>query len=387
MRKITEGVSWCGAIDWDRRTFDALVPLPEGTSYNAYLVQGAEKTALLDGVDETKRDILFEHLASVPSVDYIVCHHAEQDHSGTIPALLQRYPGAQVLATPAGRNLLLDLVHLPPERVTAVKDGETLALGGKTLRFITVPWVHWPDTMATYLEEDRILFSCDFFGSHLATSDLYADDEARVYAEAKRYYAQIMMPFAKQAAKNIDKVAPLAVDLIAPSHGPIFRKPSFIVNAWREWTSAPPSKLAVMPYVSMHHSTEKMADRLSDALAANGLRVERFDLTVTDLGLLAMALVDASTLLLGSPAMLNGLHPLAMQAAYLVNLLRPKLKYASAFGSYGWGAKVLENLPGLLPNLQLEFLDPVFCKGAPREADLHALDRLALSVAGKHQPS
>ncbi len=387
MQQIVNGVSWCGALDPERRLFDALIPLPDGTSYNAYLVQGTEKTALLDAVDETKASILFDHLKDVPSVDYIVSHHAEQDHSGTIPALLARYPMAKVLATAPGRNGLIDLLNLPPDRVTAVKDGETLSLGGKTLRFLSTPWVHWPDTMVSYLEEDRILFSCDFFGSHLASPVLYSDDGPRVFAAAKRYYAQIMMPFAKQAAKNIEKVAPLAMDLIAPSHGPIFRKPSFILDAWRNWTSAEPENLAVLAYVSMHGSTRKMADHLAAALAARGVRVERFDLVTADLGELAMALVDASTLLLGSPAMLNGLHPLAVQAAYLVNILKPKFKFAAAFGSYGWGAKALENIPALLPDLQPEFLGQIFCKGLPKAADLEALDRLANAVAEKHRPT
>ena len=206
MRAIRENVWWCGAVDWDRRTFDALVPIPDGTSYNAYLIRGTEKTALLDAVDETMKDVLLEHLQSVPAIDYIVSHHSEQDHSGTIPLLLEKYPQAKVLATAPGRNSLIDLLHLPADRVVAVKDGETLSLGGKTLRFITVPWVHWPDTMVSYIEEDRILFTCDFFGSHLATSDLYVTNETHVLDAAKRYYAEIMMPYAKQAAKDIQAI-------------------------------------------------------------------------------------------------------------------------------------------------------------------------------------
>jgi flavorubredoxin len=384
MRKIADGVWLCGVIDWDRRLFDALIPLPEGTSYNAYLVQGRAKTALLDTVEPTKTNVLIGQLKDVPSIDFVVSHHAEQDHSGAIPAILAKYPQARVLATAAGRNTLIDLLHLQPDRVTAVRDGETLALGGKTLRFISVPWVHWPDTMATYLEENRILFTCDFFGSHLAASDLYSDDGGRVYAAAKRYYAEIMMPFAKHAAKNVEKVAPLPLDVIAPSHGPLYKNPSFIMEAWREWTSAEPKNLAVMPYVSMHDSTRSMADRLTDTLIERGVNVERFDLTATDLGLLAMALVDARTLLLGSPAVLRGLHPLAIQAASLVNALKPKLKLASAFGSYGWEPKALENVPALLSGLEIEFIPPVFCKGAPREADFQALDGLAQAVAARH---
>ncbi len=382
-RQIADGVEWCGAVDWDRRLFDALIPLPEGTSYNAYLVRGTEKTALLDGVDATMAHLLFEQLKEVPRLDFIISHHTEQDHSGAIPALLEKYPDAQVLASPQGRQYLLDLLDLPAEKVRAIKDGETLALGGKTLRFLTTPWVHWPDTMCTFLEEDHILFSCDFFGSHLATSELYATDERRAYSAAKLYYAQIMMPYAKTAAKNIEKITPLNPALIAPSHGPLFRHPAFIIEAWKEWTSAPPKNLAVIPYVSMHDSTRKMCEALTAALIARGVQVEVFDLTKTDLGRLAAALLDASTLILGTPAMLGGPHPLAAQAALLANALKPKARFASAFGSYGWGVKALEGIPALLPDLTLEFLAPVFCKGLPREKDFQALETLAETVAAR----
>lgn len=385
MRPIRENVWWCGAVDWDRRCFDALVPLPDGTSYNAYLVRGTEKTALVDAVDETMADVLLEHLQSVPSIDYIISQHSEQDHSGTIPRVLQKYPQAKVLATAPGRNSLIDLLHLPEDRVVAVKDGETLSLGGKTLKFITVPWVHWPDTMSTYLQEDRILFTCDFFGSHLATSDLYVTNETHGLDAAKRYYAEIMMPYSKQAAKDIEKIAPLAIDLIAPSHGPMYDTPALIVDAWKDWTSPWPKNLAVVPFVSMHHSTLKMADHLVGALTARGVAVERFDLTATDTGRLAMALVDAATVLIGTPAVLNGVHPLAAHAAFLTNALKPKFRFAGLFGSYGWGAKALENPAALLPDLTPEFLPPVLCKGAPREADFQALDRLADTVAEKHR--
>ncbi|HOW98610.1 MAG TPA: FprA family A-type flavoprotein, partial [Kiritimatiellia bacterium] len=273
MRKITEGVHWCGVVDWDRRVFDVLVPLPDGTSYNSYLVQGAEKTALLDGVDDAKIPLLLETLRDVPRIDYIVSHHAEQDHSGALPALMAWHPEARLLASAMGRKLLIELLDLPADRVVAVKDGETLALGGKTLRFLYTPWVHWPETMSTWLEEDGILFSCDFYGAHLATSELYAKEGVRVYRAAKLYYAQIMMPYAKQVAKSIEKVSGLGIRCIAPSHGPLYDKPAIVMDSWREWVSAPPQNLAVVAYVSMHGSTRRMAERLVDALIARGVSV------------------------------------------------------------------------------------------------------------------
>ncbi len=384
-RKISQGVYWMGAVDWDRRLFDSLIPLPDGTSYNAYLVQGSEKTALLDTVDPAMADVLLSQLASVPQIDYIVAHHAEQDHSGTIPRVLEMYDGAKVLATPKGKGMLIDLLDVPEDRVIAVQDGEVLSLGDKTLEFIFTPWVHWPETMVTYLQEDRILFSCDFFGSHVATTDLYVTDEARVYEAAKRYYAEIMMPFRKVIQKNLTKIGGREIALIAPSHGPIYNRPSFIIDAYREWISEEPKNIVVLPYISMHGSTGRMVEHLVGALTERGVTVYQFDLAVTDIGKLAMALVDAATIVIGTPTVLVGPHPLVFYATYLANVLRPKLKFASIIGSYSWNSKAVEQIAGLIPNLKVEVLTPVLCKGVPREGDFDALDELAATIAERHK--
>ncbi len=384
-RRIKEGIYWMGAIDWDRRLFDGLIPLPDGTSYNVYLVQGSEKTVLLDTVDPTMVDVLLSQLESVPKVDYIVAHHAEQDHSGAIPHVLERYEGAKVLTTPKGKEMLADLLCVPEDRVIAVEDGEVLSLGDRTLEFIFTPWVHWPETMVTYLQEERILFSCDFFGSHLATTDLYVTDEAGVYEAAKRYYAEIMMPFRKVIKRNLDKIGGREIALIAPSHGPLYDRPAFIVNAYRDWISEEPKNIVVLPYVSMHGSTKKMVEYLVGALVERGVTVFQFDLTVTDIGKLAIALVDAATIVIGTPTVHGGPHPLVFYAAHLANALRPKLRFASIIGSYGWSSKVIEQIAGLISNLKVEILSPVLCKGFPGGSDFDVLDELAAAIAGKHE--
>ncbi len=176
-RQICDGVYWMGAVDWNRRLFDALIPLPDGTSYNAYLIQGTEKTVLIDTVDPAFVDILAQQLEDVESVDYIVCQHAEQDHSGAIPYVIQKYGKAKVLCSQKAQALLIEHLDIDPARIRTVEDGEILNLGGKTLRFIYTPWVHWPETMVTYLSEDRILFTCDFFGSHIATTNLFTGSD------------------------------------------------------------------------------------------------------------------------------------------------------------------------------------------------------------------
>jgi len=384
-RQIKPKVDWVGAIDWDRRLFDALIPLPDGTSYNAYLVQGSQKVTLIDTVDPSMTDVLMAYLENVPVIDYVIANHAEQDHSGSIPQVLARYPHAKVVATPKGRDLLVALLLIPEDRFITVSDGETLSLGDKTLEFIHAPWVHWPETMLTYLQEDKILFPCDFFGSHLATTDLYVADEGQVYEAAKRYFAEIMMPFRTSIEKHLEKLNGYKIDVIAPSHGPIYDKPSFILEAYRSWVFDPPRNMVVLPYISMHGSTQKMVEYFAGALADRGVRVKQFNLAATDIGKLAMALVDAGTMVIGTPTVLVGPHPNVAYAAFLANALRPRLQFISVIGSYGWGSKAVEQLTGIIPNLKAEVLAPVLSKGFPGEEDFKALDNLASTIAEKHE--
>ena len=191
---ITSKIKAVGAVDWDRRLFDELIPLPQGTTYNSYLILGSEKTALIDTVDPTKADELFANLeeAGVKKIDYIVAHHGEQDHSGSLPAVLAKYPGAKILTDQRCKDLLKDLLMIADDRFEVIADKQVVSLGDKTLEFISTPWVHWPETFCTFIKEDQILFSCDFFGSHLASSAIYAEDAGLLYRSAKRYFAEIM---------------------------------------------------------------------------------------------------------------------------------------------------------------------------------------------------
>jgi flavorubredoxin len=385
-RAITPNVDWVGAVDWERGLFDALIPLPDRTSYNAYLIRGSEKTALVDAVDPTLIDILMTRLENVEKIDYIISLHAEQDHSGGLPAVLEKYPQAQLFASPKGKENLSTHLPIPPERIRAVQDGETLSLGDKTLQFIHIPWVHWPDTMAAYLVEDKVLFTTDFFGSHLATSDLFVSaNEGRVYEAAKRYYAEIMMPLRNMAQKNLEKLGGLDPAFIAPSHGPVYDRPAFITEAYKKWISGPYRNAVILPFVSMHGSTLKIISYLSESLAERGVAVDAFDLTTSDIGKIAEALVDAPTLVVGTPTVLGGPHPNVVGAAYLVNMLKPRLKYISVIGSYGWGGKTVHILAGMLESLKAEILPPVLCKGLPQAEDFKALDTLADAIAEKHK--
>ncbi|MDD3472281.1 MAG: FprA family A-type flavoprotein [Syntrophaceae bacterium] len=384
-RKFADSVEWVGVIDWNRRLFDSLIPLPDGTSYNAYIIRGSEKIALVDSVDPHFSDTLLDQIEDIPRIDYVIGHHAEQDHSGTIPRVLAKYPEAKVVCTPKGKELLGLMLAIDDDRFVTVSDGETISLGDLTLEFNHTPWVHWPETMTTYLREKKILFSCDFFGSHIATTELFVSDEGRVYEAAKRYFSEIMMPFSKSIEKNIEKISKHDIKIIAPSHGPAYDRPDFIINAYKEWIAPNPKNLAVIAYISMHGSTTLLVNKLVNALANKGVTVAEFDLSVTDIGKLAIQLVDAGTIVLGTPTVHVGPHPGVAYAAMLANMIKPKAKFVSVVGSYGWHTKAVEQLAAMIPNLKVEVLSPVICKGLPTEADLKAIEELAEQIARKHK--
>ncbi len=387
MRQVKPDIFEVGAIDWDRRLFDELIPLPDGTSYNAYIIKGSEKTALIDTVDPAKTETLIINLAEagIEKIDYLIAHHGEQDHSGSIPTVLEIYPDAKVVTNEKCKNMLIDLMSIDPQRFIVIEDGQELSLGNKTLNFIFTPWVHWPETLSTYLVEDKILFSCDFFGSHLASSELFVKDKPRVYEAAKRYYAEIMMPFRGPIEKNLEKIKDLDIKIIAPSHGQLYDEPEFIIDAYKEWISDKVENKVIVAYVSMHGSTKKMVEHLVSAIIAKGIGVQQFNLIGGDIGRLAVEMVDAAGIVLASPTVLAGAHPAAAYAAFLVNALRPKTKYLAVIGSFGWGGRMVEQLKGLLPSSKAEILEPVIIKGEPKEQDFKKLDELAEKIAEKHK--
>jgi flavorubredoxin len=375
IRHVTSDVLQVGSIDWDRALFDELIPLPEGTSYNAFVVTD-ENTALIDTVDPTKTPELLANLAEIDTpIAYVIANHAEQDHSGSIPAVLEAYPEAQVVTNPKCKTLLREMLLIPEEKILTVQDGDTLQLGEKTLEFIYAPWVHWPETMFTYIREDRLLFSCDFLGSHMATSRLFVEHMDEIYSCAKRYYAEIMMPFRSSIRTHLQKLDSMDIQMVAPSHGPLYNRPSLIMDAYKDWVSDAVKNEVVLPFVSMHGSTRAMVDYFIDALIQRNISVHPFNLTTADVGELAMSLVDAATVVIASPTVLTGPHPRAVYAAYLVNALRPKCRFVSVIGSFGWGGRMVEILQQTMQNLHAEFLEPVLIKGHPTEKEYKMLDK------------
>ncbi len=384
---IKEGIYSVGVQDWDRRLFDELIPLPDGTSYNSFIIKGSEKTALIDTVDPTMKDELLDNISKVEvdGIDYIIANHAEQDHSGCLPLILGKYPGSKVVTNDRCKEYLMDLLQIEDDRFILVKDRETLSLGDRTLEFIITPWVHWPETMVTYLKEDKILFSCDLFGSHLATSDHFVTDKKQAYQSAKRYYAEIMMPFRQMIKGHMQTLAEYDIDMILASHGPFYDDPRFILDAYEKWLSDEVNNKVVIPFVSMHGSTKEMVDHLVGLISDRGITVKPYNLTKTDLGDLASELVDCATIILATPTVLGGPHPAAVYATYIVGALKPKALYASIIGSFGWGGQTKEKIISLLGGSKMEFIDPVIVKGSLNKDSKKALKKLADAIFAKHE--
>ena len=386
-QEIKNNIYYCGLNDCDRRIFDELIPLEHGTSYNSYLVKGSEKTAIIDTMYPPKTVEYLKRFAEnqLGKVDYIIANHGEQDHSGSIPALLEKFPNAVVLTNSKCAENIKNMLHVPSEKIREVADGEEVSLGDKTLKFIFAPGVHWPDTMFTYIKEDNVICTCDFLGAHYTFSDVFAVESKELEKSAKRYYAEIMMPFRMMCKKYTQMIKDLNVDMILPSHGPVYKNPSFILDLYADWTSDLPKNLVILPYVSMYNSTKEMIDRLAEKLNAEGIETFKFYIVDDDLGDLAMALVDAATIVMGTSMVLAGPHPMAVNVAYLAAILRPKAKFASLIGSYGWGGKLFDIIVNLLAPLKLDLIEPIQVKGKPTEDDFKKVDEMAKTILEKHK--
>lgn len=385
--EIKNNVFYIGLNDRDRRIFDELIPLEHGTTYNSYLVKGSEKVAIIDTMYPPKSEEYLKNLDenNVTHVDYIIANHGEQDHTGTIPKLLEKYPEAVVITNAICKGNIMEMLLVPEEKIQVIKNGDELSLGDKTLKFIIAPGVHWPDTMFTHIVEDNLLCTCDFLGAHYTFENMFSPDDCLVAHSAKRYYAEIMMPFRNLCKKYTKMIQDMKPDMILPSHGPIYTNPDFILDLYADWTADEGKNLVLLPYVSMYNSTEEMIEYLSDKLIEKGIKTQIFDIVTGDLGDLATGLVDATTLVLGSSMVLAGPHPMAVNAAYLASILKPKTKIATFVGSYGWGGNLFGKLEEILASLKVETIEPVMVKGKPKKEDFEKLDKLIEEIYNKHK--
>lgn len=383
VRELATGVHWVGVRHWERRLFDSLIPLPAGTTYNSYLVSGKDKIALIDTVNpgfEGELRSKLQQIGSWGKIDYLVMNHAEPDHAGSMPFVLAENPGARVVLTAKGAKMAKALFHIPDDRMMIVKEGDKLVLGGLTLRFIEAPFLHWPETMFTYLEEGKVLFPCDFFGAHHA-GGVYADEVEDYMLYARKYFGEIMMPFAKNGRQGLAKLDGLEMALIAPSHGPIHRDPEPIVSAYMSWTAGETRPKVTICYASMWGATKAMVDVFSQGVAQEGVEVAVYDLTVSDLASIAGDLVDSRAIVLAAPTVLNGMHPLGLHAANIVRILRPPARYAALLSSYGWGGGAVKQALDVLAPLKIEALGAVDVNGHPTAEDLKQVEQLARKMA------
>ena len=380
---LKEGVFAVGVKDWNLRLFDALIPTPQGTSYNAYLVIGKNKKALVDTVFRNFSAELEGKIRQVidPSdLDYVIMNHAEPDHASAIPHMMEISPKAQLVATSKGAKMAQVFYSVPEDRIRVVADQEKVDLGGKTLQFIEAPMLHWPETMFTHLMEDRILFSCDFFGAHTAKGT-FDDEVDDLIPLAKKYFGEIMMPFRPMAKRGLEKTASLGMNMIAPSHGPIYRNPEKIVSQYRKWTSGETDRKATIAYATMWGSTELIVKPLVETLRSEGIEVAVYNLAVTDLGDLAADLVDSRAIVLGSPTVLTGAHPLAFYASYLAKALKPPAKFAAVVSSYGWGGGAVKQIAETIAPLGMEMVGTVDINGPPSADDIGQVVELGKKLA------
>jgi flavorubredoxin len=383
--EIASNVFSVGSKDWNRRMFDALIPLPEGTSYNSYLVKGEKKIALIDTVNpgfEEELEIKINMVSDLEKLDYLIMNHAEPDHANAIRLILEKAPNAIFVTTKKGVDMARLYHELPEARIKVVSDGDILDLGGKTLRFIEAPWLHWPETMFTYLPEDKVLFPCDFLGAHIAQG-VYDEEVEELIPLAKRYYGEIMMPFGKMGAKALEKIKDQEIKIIAPSHGPIYKNPQRILEQYEKWTAGDTEYKALIVYVSMWGSTAQMVMTIAETLLKEGVDVRIYDLAVSDIGNVARELVDSRAIILGSPTVLGGMHPLALYGTYLVKALNPPAKYGVVLGSFGWGGGALKQAGDVLVPSKMEIVGTLQVKGRAREADLKKVEEIGRELAQK----
>ncbi len=390
-RKVKEGVYWVGGIDWNLRNFHGY-STPRGTSYNAYLVVG-EKIALVDTVKARCTDEMLDRIASVvdPSkIDYVVSNHVEMDHSGAIPRILQVAPNATVVTCAAGERGLREHFHAD-WKFQVIKSGDQLPLGGgKTLSFVTTPMVHWPDNMVCYLPEDKILFSNDAFGQHYASPERF-DDELPlqlVVEEAQKYFGNIVLCFLPMVAKALEAVSGLDVQIIAPSHGLIWRtNVRTILERYKRWTSNTPEERALIVYDTMWDSTAQLAQAIGAAFDARGIQWRIYDLKEAHISEIMTEVVTSRYICVGSPTLNNGMLPTVASFLTYLRSLTPKKRVGLAFGSYGWGGQSIEHVNQYLKESGFELLEPVKVKYVPdREALRGVTEKVEQALAALQAP-
>jgi flavorubredoxin len=345
--EIKKGIYWVGAVDWSVRNFHGYLT-ENGTTYNAYLVVD-EKIVLIDTVKKGLSEQLLFRLKQIidpAKIDYVLSNHSEPDHSGAISAIMETAPNATIIVSKKG-EAGLNRHYKKNWKYQIVKTGDSISLGSRTLQFVNTPMVHWPDSMVTYMPEEKILFSNDAFGQHIATPERFDDEIGWSIAkkDAAKYYANIVLPFDKQVNKALEGLSNIEIDMICPSHGLIWRSyVDRIVSEYSKWANSVLDNRALIVYDSMWHSTEAMAWELECGLSEKGVPVTVRELKVNHISDIMTDLLYNKMILLGSPTLNNGILPTMGKFLTYVKGLRPKNRIGYAFGSYGWGGQSVSEL-------------------------------------------
>jgi len=387
--KVSESVYWVGAIDWNIREFHGYTT-HHGSTYNAYLIL-ADKPTLIDTVKAPFKSELLERISSVinpKDIAYIVSNHTEMDHSGCLSEIIQAVQPEKVFASVMGAKALKQHFTLPQE-IIPLKTGDELSLGNKTLAFTETRMLHWPDSMFSYLKEERLLFSQDGFGMHLASEERFADelDKGVLDYEFATYFANILLPYTNLITALLDKIksAGPAIDIIAPDHGPIWRRDlTLILDKYRTWSEQKPTRKAVVLYDTMWHSTERMARAVEEGLHEGGAQVKVMSMAAVHRSDIAYEILDAGALVVGSPTLNNNIFPTMADVLTYLKGLRPKNLVGAAFGSYGWSGESASQLQDILKEMKVEIVtEPVKSQYVPNEGVLAQCHDLGLKVANR----
>jgi len=387
--EILPGVFWVGVVDWDVRRFHGHeLSTHRGTTYNAYLIRD-KQTALIDTVGEPFAGQLLENIRSIidpKQIDYVVTNHAEPDHAGALAEVLREAPQAAVIVSPKGAESVPGHHH-QAWNLRTVRTGERISLGHRELAFVEAPMLHWPDSMFTYLTGSNLLLPNDAFGQHYASDSRFNDavDRHALYHEALKYYANILTPFSPLVLRKIQEVLALGlpVDMIAPSHGVIWREdPLQIVGAYQEWAEQKPERRAVVLYDTMWGATRRMAEAIGDGLTAGGVPNELLHLAVTDRNEVLTRVFRAGAVVVGSPTINQGLlGPVTVLLEDLAHL-KFRVPVGAAFGSYGWGGESARTIQERLKACGMEMpAEPLRVKWQPGAEDRQACQALGRSVA------
>jgi len=387
-RSLSEAVKWVGYIDWSIRDFHGYVT-DRGSTYNAYLIQD-EKTVLIDTVKAPYVDTLLRNIrecTDLSAIDYVVCNHAEPDHSGGLPVVMAACPQAELICDEKCKAILGMHYDTSSWRFRIVKTGDSVSIGKRTLSFVETPMAHWPESMATYLSEDNILFSMDAFGQHFASSGRFDDEESLdiIIQEAKSYYANILMLYGRPVSKVLDVLPDLDIDIIAPSHGVIWRSHiPVILDAYRQWMTCKAKPKVLILYDTMWKSTEKMAYAIFEGAEIEGIEAKLIYIRASNGSVIATEMLDAATVAFGSPTLNMTLMPEAAGILTYLKGLKPANKAGFAFGSYGWGKGGPEAVQEYLQSMKFELLrEPLKSQYVPTSKILEECRKAGRMLAEK----